>query len=74
MQYIMHYQSPFGDILLSADDVGLTGLWFEGQKYFAQHLDKEHEEKEVQILKQTKQWLNIYIFRAESRILQCLFI
>ena len=27
------YQSPLGDILLAADEIGLTGLWFEGQKY-----------------------------------------
>ena len=47
MQYTSHYGSPIGDILLAADDIGLTGLWFEGQKYFALYLDKEHEEKEI---------------------------
>ena len=46
MHYINHYHSPLGTILLAADDTGLTGLWFEGQKYFAQGLDKETEEKE----------------------------
>ena len=35
MQYISHYSSPLGKILLAADHSGLTGLWFEGQKYFA---------------------------------------
>ena len=29
-----HYDSPLGDILLAADEIGLTGLWFAGQKYF----------------------------------------
>lgn len=28
------YASPLGTIVLAADDLGLTGLWFEGQKYF----------------------------------------
>lgn len=60
MQYISHYQSPMGDILLAADDIGLTGLWFEGQKYFALYLDKEYEEKEIPIFAQTKHWLDIY--------------
>lgn len=60
MQYISHYQSPVGEILMAADNIGLTGLWFEGQKYFAFYLDKEHEEKEVPILKRTKEWLDIY--------------
>ncbi len=49
IQYIRHYQSPFGGILLAADEIGLTGLWFEGQKYFALYLDKEHEERELPV-------------------------
>ncbi len=60
MQYISHYQSPLGGILLAADEIGLTGLWFEGQKYFALYLDKEHEEKEVPVFQTAKKWLDIY--------------
>ncbi len=45
MQYVSHYQSPIGRILLAADETCLTGLWFEGQKYFGLHLDNEREEK-----------------------------
>lgn len=60
MQYISRYQSPLGEILLAADDMGLTGLWFYGQKYFALHLDKSHEEKPCPVLEQAKLWLNIY--------------
>ena len=44
--YTCHYNSPLGNMLLAADEMGLTGIWFEGQKYFAQHLPKEVEEKE----------------------------
>ena len=33
-QFIHHESSPLGDILLAADEVGLTGLWFEGQKNY----------------------------------------
>ncbi len=65
MQYISHYQSPVGNILLAADEIGLTGLWFEGQKYFALYLDKEHEEKELPIFKQTKRWLDVYFSGKE---------
>ena len=35
--YTLHYDSPLGGILLAADEAGLTGLWFEGAKYFANH-------------------------------------
>lgn len=65
MQYISHYQSPLGGILLAADEIGLTGLWFEGQKYFALYLDKEHEEKEVPVFETAKKWLDIYFVGNE---------
>ena len=65
MPYISHYRSPLGDILLAADQNCLTGLWFEGQKYFALHLDKEREEKEIPVFEKTKEWLDIYFSGKE---------
>lgn len=65
MQYTSHYHSPIGDILLAADDIGLIGLWFEGQKYFALHLDKEHQEKDLPVFTETKRWLDIYFSGKE---------
>lgn len=65
MQYISHYQSPLGKILLAADEEGLTGLWFEGQKYFALYLDKEHMEKELPVFENAKKWLDIYFSGRE---------
>ena len=47
MTYTQHYDSPLGGILLAADDVGLTGLWFDGQKYFARGLSNERIEQET---------------------------
>ena len=41
------FASPLGEILLAADDRGLTGLWFEGQEHFGSTLlreDSEHVE------------------------------
>lgn len=68
MQYVSHYQSPIGRILLAADETCLTGLWFEGQKYFGLHLDKEREEKEIPVFQAAKQWLDIYFSGEEPRI------
>ncbi len=65
MQYTSKYKSPLGNILLAADEKGLTGLWFEGQKYFALYLDKEHEEKELPVFRETKRWLDIYFTGKE---------
>lgn len=60
MQYISHYRSPLGDLLLAADNTGLIGLWFEGQKYFALHLDKEREERALPLFERVKEWLDLY--------------
>ncbi len=65
MQYISHDQSPIGGILLAADETGLTGLWFDREKYYADHLDPEHEEKDTPVLKQAKEWLAIYFSGKE---------
>ena len=45
MAYTGTYQSPLGNLLLAADDTGLTGLWFEGQKYFASGLKENGTEE-----------------------------
>lgn len=65
MQYTGKYISPLGNILLAADETGLTGLWFEGQKYFALYLDKNHEEKDLPVFKEARRWLDIYFTGKE---------
>ena len=57
MQYTDKYRSPLGEITLASDGDHLTGLWFDGQKYFATTLSAEHQEREcmqqqtIQVLK-----------------------
>ena len=40
-QYFQYYDSPLGKILLVATDYGLSGAWFEGQKYYAENFNTE---------------------------------
>ena len=49
MVYTCKYKSLIGDILLAADEIGLTGLWFEGQKYFANTLPEDYVPQETKI-------------------------
>ena len=60
MEYTCHYDSPLGGITIASDGSALTGLWFDGQKYFAQTLDPEHENKSLPVLEETCKWLDIY--------------
>ena len=58
MQYINRYTSPIGKITMASDGEALTGLWFDGQKYFALYLDKDNEEKDLPIFDMAKKWLD----------------
>ena len=72
MIFIQHYDSPLGGVLLAADEIGLRGLWFDGQKYYAQgQADLEPEagaaicnapckEEHAPLLAEAKRWLDIY--------------
>lgn len=62
---IQHYDSPLGAILLAADETGLTGLWFDGQKYFARDLPAECVEQNTPALSEVKRWLDIYFTGKE---------
>ena len=65
MVYICRYNSRIGHILLAADEIGLTGLWFEGQKYFANTLPDEYTWQETHILAEAIKWLDIYFSGEE---------
>ena len=59
MQYRSHYESPLGGITLASDGEALTGLWFDGQKYFGSTLTGEEEEKDLVVFDQTRKWLDL---------------
>ena len=67
MIYTCNYLSPLGEILLAADEAGLTGLWFVGQKYYAHGLPDESIWQETKILTETRRWLNIYFSGEEPK-------
>lgn len=65
MEYTYHYDSPLGGITLASDGEALIGLWFDEQKYFADTLDGEHEERELPVFAQAERWLDIYFSGKE---------
>jgi len=60
MQYTAKYTSSLGEITLASDGEALTGLWFDGQKYYASKLDSEHREEDLPVFRKTVEWLDIY--------------
>ena len=65
MDYTHHYISPLGGITMASDGEYLTGLWFDGQKYFADTLHAQHEEKDLDVFRRTDNWLDIYFSGKE---------
>ena len=65
MEYTHHYSSPLGDITLASDGEALTGLWFNGQKYFGETLGREYEQRKLSVFELTNQWRDSY-FRGKA--------
>ena len=62
-----NYASPVGELLLAADEEGLTGLWLAGEKYFPGV--PEDAPQETPVLEETKRWLDIYFAGREPDFL-----
>ncbi len=59
MQYINHYRSPLGSITMASNGNAITGLWFDGQKYFPTDLQQATAQN-LKVFTETKRWLDIY--------------
>lgn len=60
MNYIQKYNSPFGEMLMLSDGTVLTGLVFDGQKYFENKEVSDYVDRDLQVFKEVKEWLDIY--------------
>ena len=64
MTYLTKLASPLGSLSLASNGEELTGLWLEGQKYFAAGLEAGAEERRYQDL-----WRRFYdTIAVEGRI------
>jgi len=60
MESAQCFESPIGKMLLTADTDGLTGIWFEGQKYYPENPEDAYQNKTTEILERAAQWLDSY--------------
>ena len=65
MEYSFHHPSPLGGVTLAATEKALTGLWFDGQKYFAAGLDPAAETRPLPIFDEAARWLDAYFAGRE---------
>ena len=74
MDYIYHYDSPIGGMTMASNGEALTGLWFDGQKYFASTLSGKHMEKELPVFDRTREWLDLYFGGRAPEFMPHLFM
>ena len=72
MIFTGYYASPLGNLMLAADEIGIRGLWFDGQKYFACDLPAERIEQNTPVLAEARRWLDIYFTGKEPDFLPTL--
>ncbi|MCC8357816.1 MAG: methylated-DNA--[protein]-cysteine S-methyltransferase [Oscillospiraceae bacterium] len=56
-RYTFHLASPLGPITLAGEGDALTGLWFDGQKYFGETLGPSGD---LPVFRETAKWLEVY--------------
>ena len=69
MMFACYYDSPLGKLLLTADALGLTGLYFDGEKTEPGRLPFVYTERETPLLAETKRWLDVYFSGREPDFL-----
>ena len=60
MVFTGRYNSPLGGITFAGEDGALSGLWFDGQKYFAEMLKGGYAEGELPVFSMVRRWLDVY--------------
>ncbi len=70
MLYRDDYDSPLGKITIVSDEKSLKGVYIEGQKYFLKSFENEKIvfNEQIEILKQTKKWLDDYFCQKQPTI------
>ena len=65
MDYLFRLPSPLGGITLASDGEALTGLWFDGQRFYADTLASPCREEALPVFHETERWLSCYFSGRE---------
>jgi methylated-DNA-[protein]-cysteine S-methyltransferase len=65
MDYFCKIPSPLGTLTAASGGEALTGLWIEGQKYFARTLNKDSVEQNLLLFDVLDVWLDCYFSGKE---------
>lgn len=74
LTYIHSYRSHLGQMTMASDGRALTGLWFDGQKHFAESIKGETEDRLLPVFQETERWLDIYFEGRDPGFTPDLFV
>lgn len=62
MCFTTEYDSPLGRITIASNGKEITGLWFEGQKYFSDGVIQPvfTAAEKLPVFRETEEWLDLY--------------
>jgi methylated-DNA-[protein]-cysteine S-methyltransferase len=65
VEYLHKIKSPVGTLAVSSDGKNISGLWIEGQKYFARTLGEEVLKQDLPVFEELRKWLDRYFSGKE---------
>lgn len=65
MNYLCRIPSPVGELTAASDGTNIIGLWIKGQKYFADRMSNESEERELPVFAKVREWMDCYFTGKE---------
>ncbi len=65
MQSLAFYDSPLGKMSIAADEEGIVGIWFCGQKYDQRSVDPHVQKQETPMIAEAKRYLDLYFTGKE---------
>jgi methylated-DNA-[protein]-cysteine S-methyltransferase len=69
MEYIHDIKAPVGILTVASDGENVSGLWIEGQKYFAKTLGGNVLKQNLLIFEYVQKWLDIYFSGEEPNFM-----
>ena len=71
MPYLQPYLSPLGPMTMASDGRCLTGLWFDGQKYFPDLTAGAYEWRDLPLFGDVRLWLADYFSGCQHMSFCC---
>lgn len=64
-QFFCRHSSPLGPLTIASDGQAITGLWFDGQRFFGTTLTGQKQEAQLPVFEEACLWVDTYFNGTE---------